>query len=47
MDIKEVCKGKRVLVLEGYCKQTLPFLRGFRELGCEVTVLCGSKMDCS
>lgn len=39
-------KGKRVLVLEGYCKQCLPFVRGFREEGCEVTVLCGSKMDC-
>lgn len=47
MNIKEICKGKRVLVLEGYCKQTLPYLRGFRELGCEVTVLCGSKLDCS
>lgn len=38
--------GKHVLVLEGYCKQVLPFLRGFKELGCEVTVLCGSKLDC-
>lgn len=38
--------GKRVLVLEGYCKQVLPFLRGFKELGCEVSVLCGSKWDC-
>ena len=47
MELKELCKGKRVLVLEGYCKQTLPYLRGFRELGCDVTVLCGSKMDCS
>ena len=47
MGVVEIAKGKRVLVLEGYCKQTLPFLRGFRDLGCEVTVLCGSKMDCS
>ena len=38
--------GKHVLVLEGYCKQVLPFLRGFKELGCEVSVLCGSKWDC-
>ncbi len=38
--------GKHVLVLEGYCKQVLPFLRGFKEQGCEVTVLCGSKLDC-
>lgn len=40
-------EGKKVLVLEGYCKQCLPFIRGFRDLGCEVTVLCGSKLDCS
>ena len=39
-------RGKRVLILEGYCKQVLPFIRGFKELGCEVTVLCGSKLDC-
>ena len=39
-------KGKKVLVLEGYCKQCLPFIRGFKELGCEVSVLCGSKLDC-
>lgn len=39
-------RGKHILVLEGYCKQVLPFLRGFKELGCEVTVLCGSKLDC-
>ena len=38
--------GKHVLVLEGYCKQVLPFLRGFKELGCEVSVLCGSWLDC-
>ena len=38
--------GKHVLVLEGYCKQCLPFIRGFKELGCEVSVLCGSKLDC-
>ncbi len=40
-------KGKHVLVLEGYCKQTLPFIRGFKEQGCEVSVLCGSKLDCA
>lgn len=42
----EIASGKKVLVLEGYCKQCLPFLRGFKELGCEVTLLCGSKWDC-
>lgn len=38
--------GKHILVLEGYCKQSLPFIRGFKELGCEVRVLCGTKLDC-
>lgn len=38
--------GKHVLVLEGYCKQVLPFLRGFKEQGCEVSVLCSTKLDC-
>ena len=47
MDIKSIVKGKHVLVLEGYCKQCLPFIRGFKELGCEVSVLCGSKWDCA
>ena len=39
-------RGRHILVLEGYCKQCLPFIRGFKEQGCEVTVLCGSKLDC-
>ena len=46
MDSDDVIKGKHVLILEGYCKQCLPFIRGFKEQGCEVTVLCGSKLDC-
>ena len=46
MDIKTIAKGKRILIPEGYCKQCLPFIRGFKQLGCEVTVLCGSKLDC-
>ena len=46
MDIKDIAKDKHVLVLEGYCKQVLPFLRGFRDLGCEVSVLCSSRWDC-
>ena len=37
---------KHVLLLEGYCKQILPFIRGFKEQGCEVSVLCKSRMDC-
>lgn len=47
MDLKTIAKGKHILVLEGYCKQCLPFIRGFKELGCEVSVLCGSKWDCA
>lgn len=43
--LNKLCKGKRILVLDGFAKQCLPFLRGFRELGCEVTVVCGSKLD--
>ena len=46
MDLKEFCKGKRVLVLEGYCKQCLPFIRGFKDFGCHVSILCNSKLDC-
>lgn len=40
-------RPKHVLILEGYCKQCLPFIRAFKELGCEVSVLCGSRLDCS
>lgn len=46
-DLYTISKGKRVLILEGYCKQSLPFIRGFKKLGCIVTVLCGSKLDCA
>ena len=46
MDIKEIAKGKHILVLEGYCKQCLPFIRGFKKLGCKVSVLCSSRLDC-
>ena len=46
MNIKDVARGKHILIPEGYCKQCLPFIRGFKQLGCEVTVLCGSKLDC-
>ena len=40
-------RGKHILILEGYTKQSLPFIRGFKKLGCEVSVLCGSKWDCA
>ncbi len=38
-------KGIRVLVLEGYARQSLPMIKAFNKLGCEVTALCGSKLD--
>lgn len=46
-DYNKPFAGKHVLVLEGYCKQSLPFIRGCKELGCEVSVLCGTKWDCA
>ena len=39
--------GKHILVLEGYTKQSLPFIREFKKLGCVVSVLCGTKWDCA
>ena len=38
-------KGVRVLILEGYAKQSLPLIKSFRKLGCEVSALCNSKLD--
>ena len=37
--------GKRVLILDGYARQTLPIVEGFKEIGCEVTVAYFSKLD--
>lgn len=41
MDYKDI----RVLILEGYARQCLPFMESFKKCGCEVTVLCNSKLD--
>lgn len=38
-------KGIRVLILEGYARQSLPMIKAFNKLGCEVTALCSSKLD--
>jgi D-aspartate ligase len=38
-------KGTRVLILEGYARQSLPIIRSLKELGCHVTVLCSSRLD--
>ncbi len=37
--------GKRILLMDGGCQQVLPFTKAFRELGCDVTVYCGNKLD--
>ena len=37
--------GLRVLVMDGGGKQTLAMVRGLKELGCRVTVLCSTKLD--
>lgn len=41
MDIK----GTRVLVTDGASRQALTIVRGLKEAGCHVTVLCSSKMN--
>lgn len=35
----------KVLLLEGYSRQILPYIRAYRELGCKTYVLCNSKLD--
>lgn len=39
-------KGKHILILEGYARQCLPYMRAFKKLGLEVTIFCHSKMNC-
>lgn len=46
MDWKATAKGKHILILEGYARQCLPFMREFKKLGMEVSLLCHTKMDC-
>lgn len=38
-------QGKRVLILEGYARQSLALVQAFNKLSCNVSVLCGSKLD--
>ncbi len=38
-------KGLRVLVLDAGGKQTIAMIRGLKDIGCTVTVLCKSKLD--
>ena len=35
----------KVLLFEGRARQCLPFIRAFKSNGCQVDVLCASKMD--
>ena len=37
---KKKFSGKHILVLEGYCKQCLPFIRGFKDQGFEINLIC-------
>lgn len=46
MDWKAAAWGKHILMLEGYARQSLPFMREFKKLGMEVSLLCHTKMDC-
>lgn len=38
-------QGKHILILEGYARQCLPFMKSFKDKGCEISLLCGSKLD--
>lgn len=38
--------GVHILLLEGYARQSLPFMKEFRKLGCVISILCNSKLDC-
>lgn len=46
MDFWETIKNKHVLILEGYARQCLPFMREFKKLEMEVSILCHTKLDC-
>ena len=38
-------EGIRVLILEGYARQSLPLIHAFHKFGCHVAALCSSKLD--
>ena len=46
MGWKDTVKGKHILILEGYARQCLPFMREFKKFGMEVSLLCHTKLDC-
>ena len=37
--------GKKIIIVDGYARQTLPMAKAFKKLGCSVTILCFSKLD--
>ena len=39
--------GKKILIVEGRARQSLPLIRSFKKMGCEVSALCASKLDVS
>lgn len=47
MDLFQAAKGKHILLFDGFLKQSLPYMRSFKRYGCEITIICRSKMDCA
>lgn len=39
--------GKKILIAEGRARQSLPLIRAFKKMGCEVSALCASRLDVS
>ena len=37
--------GKRILITDGVARQVLPIVKGLKKLGCNITILCFSKLD--
>lgn len=46
MNIRDKVKGKHVLILEGYARQCLPFMREFKKYDMKISLLCHTKLDC-
>lgn len=46
MGWKNSVKGKHILILEGYARQCLPYMREFKKYGMEISLLCHTRIDC-
>ena len=46
MNNKGEMKKKHVLILEGYARQCLPFMREFKKYNMEISLLCHTRLDC-